>query len=96
MKQERSHPETLGIKQAVEVPEKSPAPRNRSADLTEDSGQTAECGVSASRHRYLDTKTKMAHPPFHPSLDQSGVAIRTPTICADPHLASVEATIYAE
>ena len=77
LEQARKHPETLGLKQAVEALDNS-LDTAASKQLTYPEMLAGLLGVevSARRERYLSTRTKLAHLPFQRTLDQFDFAFQ--------------------
>ena len=74
----RQHQQTLGLKQAVEVLENSLySAANRQLTYPEMLADLLGVEVSARRERYLATKTRMAHLPFHRTLEQFDFALQS-------------------
>ena len=71
LEQARQHLESLGLKQAVEALDNTmDAAANKQLTYSEMLAQLLDVEVNARRERYLSTRTKMAHLPFHRTLDQ--------------------------
>ena len=81
LEQARQHLETLGLKQAVEILDNTPdnpldVAANKQLTYPEMLELLLGAEVAARRERYLSTRTKMAHPPFHRTLDQFDFAFQ--------------------
>ena len=77
LEQVRQHLESLGLKQAVEALDNSlDSAANRQLTYPEMLAELLSVEVSARRERYLATKTRMAHLPFHRSLDHFDFAFQ--------------------
>ena len=77
LEQVRQHLESLGLKQAVEALENSlDSAANRQLTYPEMLAELLSVEVSARRERYLATKTRMAHLPFHRSMDHFDFAFQ--------------------
>ncbi|MDE0235150.1 MAG: IS21-like element helper ATPase IstB [bacterium] len=71
LEQARQHLETLGLKQAVEALDNSlDAAANKQLTYPEMLADLLGIEVSARRERYLTTRTRLAHLPFHRTLEQ--------------------------
>ena len=77
LEQARQHLETLGLKQAVEVLDNTlDAAANKQLTYADVLAQLLGAEVAARRERYLTTKTRMAHLPFHRTLEQFDFAFQ--------------------
>ena len=77
LEQARLHLETLGLKQAVEALENSlDVAAGKQLTYPEMLAELLGVEVSARRERYLSTRTKMAHLPFHRTLEQFDFAFQ--------------------
>ena len=77
LEQARQHLETLGLKQAVEALENSlDLAASKQLTYPEMLAELLDVEVSARRERYLSTRTKMAHLPFHRTLEQFDFAFQ--------------------
>ena len=71
LEQARQHLETLGLKQAVEVLDNTlDAAANKQLPYPEMLAELLGVEVAARRERYLTTRTRLAHLPFQPSIDE--------------------------
>ena len=71
LEQARQHLQTLGLKQAVEVLDNTlDTAANKQLPYADVLAQLLGAEVAARRERYLTTKTRMAHLPFHRTLEQ--------------------------
>ena len=77
LEQARQHLETLGLKQAVEVLDNTlDAAANKQLTYADVLAQLLGAEVAARRERYLTIKTRMAHLPFHRTLEQFDFAFQ--------------------
>ena len=71
LEQARQHLETLGLKQAVEALDNSlDLAANKQLTYADMLAELLGVEVAARKERYLSTKTRMAHLPFHRTLEQ--------------------------
>ena len=71
LEQARQHLESLGLKQAVDALDNTlDAAANKQLTYPEMLAELLGVEVDARRERYLTTKTRMAHLPFHRTLEQ--------------------------
>ena len=71
LEQARKHLETLGLKQAVEALDNSlDTAASKQLTYPEMLADLLGVEVTARRERYLSTRTKLAHLPFQPSIDE--------------------------
>ncbi len=77
LEQERQHLETLGLKQAVEVPDNTlDSAAGKQLTYPEMLADLLETEVTARRERYLSAGAKLAHLPFQRTLEQFAFAFR--------------------
>ena len=74
LEQARQYLETLGLKQAVEILDNTlDSAASKQLPYPDMLAELLGAEVSARRERYLTTRTKMAHFPFQPSIDERQV-----------------------
>ena len=74
LEQARQHLETLGLKQAVETLDDTlDLAASKQLTYADMLAQLLGLEVSVRRERYLTTKTRMAHLPFQPSIEERQV-----------------------